>query len=63
MLEYEDYKRDKTVGAASEFITRAIEDNAHEILNQKTYADYISASGPVRNALVVMGCSRMMASR
>lgn len=41
MLEYEDYKRDKTVGAASEFITRAIEDNAHEILNQKTYADYI----------------------
>ena len=26
MLEYEDYKRDKTVGAASEFITRAIED-------------------------------------
>lgn len=41
MLEYEDYKRDKTVGAASEFITCAIEDNAHEILNQKTYADYI----------------------
>ena len=41
MLEYEDYKRDKTVGAASGFITRAIEDNAHEILNQKTYADYI----------------------
>ena len=42
MLEYEDYQREKTVGAASEFITRAIEDNAHEILNQKTYADYIS---------------------
>ena len=41
MLEYEDYQREKTVGAASEFITRAIEDNAHEILNQKTYADYI----------------------
>ncbi len=37
MLEYEDYQREKTVGAASEFITRAIEDNAHEILNQKTY--------------------------
>ena len=29
------------VGVASEFITRAIEDNAHEILNQRTYADYI----------------------
>ncbi len=41
MLEYEDYQREKTAGAASEFITRAIEDNAHEILNQKTYADYI----------------------
>lgn len=41
MLEYEDYQREKTVGAASEFITRAIEDNTHEILNQKTYADYI----------------------
>lgn len=41
MLEYEDYQREKTVGAASEFITRAIEDNAHEILNQKTYVDYI----------------------
>ena len=41
MLEYEDYQKEKTVGAASEFITRAIEDNAHEILNQKTYADYI----------------------
>ena len=37
LLEYEDYQREKTVGAASEFITRAIEDNAHEILNQKTY--------------------------
>lgn len=41
MLEYEDYQREKTVGTASEFITRAIEDNAHEILNQRTYADYI----------------------
>ena len=41
MLEYEDYQREKTMGTASEFITRAIEDNAHEILNQKTYADYI----------------------
>lgn len=41
MLEYEDYQKEKTVGAASEFISRAIEDNAHEILNQKTYADYI----------------------
>ena len=39
MLEYEDYQREKTMGTASEFITRAIEDNAHEILNQKTYAD------------------------
>ena len=41
MLEYEDYQKEKTVGAATEFITRAIEDNAYDILNQKTYADYI----------------------
>ena len=26
MLEYEDYQREKTVGVASEFITRAIEE-------------------------------------
>ena len=32
-------RKDRRV--ASEFITRAIEDNAQEILNQRTYADYI----------------------
>lgn len=62
MLEYEDYQREKTVGAASEFITRAIEDNAHEILNQKTYADYIGTR-PVRNGSAAMGCSQMMVFR
>ena len=29
MLEYEDYLKEPTVGNASEFITRALEDNAY----------------------------------
>ena len=32
-LEYEDYRKEKTVGAASEFITRTLEENADEMLN------------------------------
>lgn len=42
MFEYEDYLQNQTVGAASEFITRAIEDNASQCLTSKTYADYIA---------------------
>lgn len=42
MLEYEDYIKNQTVGTASEFITRALEDNAFESMNTKTYADYIA---------------------
>lgn len=42
MFEYEDYVQHQTVGAASEFITRAIEDNASQCLTSKTYADYIA---------------------
>lgn len=42
MFEYDDYRQSQTVGAASEFITRAIEDNAHQCLTSKTYADYIA---------------------
>ena len=42
MLEYEDYLREPTVGNASEFITRALEDNAYEVMQTKTYADYIA---------------------
>ena len=41
-LEYEDYLKDKTIGAASEFITRALEENADEMIHTKTYADYIA---------------------
>ena len=41
-LEYEDYLKEKTVGAASEFITRTLEENADEMLHTKTYADYIA---------------------
>lgn len=41
-LEYEDYRKEKTVGTASEFITRALEENADEMLHTKTYADYIA---------------------
>lgn len=42
MLEYEDYLKEPTLGNASEFITRALEDNAHEAAGAKTYADYIA---------------------
>ena len=42
MLEYEDYLQTPTLGSASEFISRAVEDNADELRTQKTYADYIA---------------------
>lgn len=42
MHEYEDYIKTQTVGSASEFITRALEDNAQEMMTGKTYADYIA---------------------
>lgn len=41
-LEYEDYIKNPTVYNASEFITRALEDNAYEVMQIKTYADYIA---------------------
>ena len=40
--EYEDYRREKTVGNASEFITRAQEENMDRVADSKTYADYIA---------------------
>ena len=42
MLEYEDYLKEPNVGNASDFITRALEDNAYEVMQTKTYADYIA---------------------
>ena len=42
MLEYEDYKQHETVGNASDFITRALEDNMGAISGRKAYADYIA---------------------
>lgn len=42
MLEYDDYIKEQTVGNASEFISRAIEDNPFAVRNNKTYADYIA---------------------
>ena len=41
MLEYEDYLSKSTVKNASEFISRALEDNASQVMNNPTYADYI----------------------
>ena len=41
-LEYEDYLKDPTIGKASEFITRVLEDNYENTLDKKTYADYIA---------------------
>lgn len=42
MLEYEDYLKEPTVGNASEFISRSLEDNVVEVMESKTYADYIA---------------------
>ena len=42
MHEYDDYISNRTIGNASEFISRALEDNAGEMLDMKTYADYIA---------------------
>lgn len=42
MLEYEDYLANQTMGNASEFISRALEDNADEVMSTKTYADYMA---------------------
>ena len=42
MLEYEDYLKEPTVRNASEFISRSLEDNAVEVMESKTYADYIA---------------------
>lgn len=41
-FEYEDYLKNPTIGNASEFITRTMEDNAYEFMQTKTYADYIA---------------------
>lgn len=40
--EYEDYLKTSNVGNASEFISRALEDNAASVMDRKTYADYIA---------------------
>jgi hypothetical protein len=42
MHEYADYVNSPTVETASEFITRAIEDNINIFIAQPTYADYIA---------------------
>lgn len=42
MLEYEDFIVNPTVQNASEFISRALEDNAPRVMNNSTYADYIA---------------------
>lgn len=42
MHEYKDYVANPNAGNASDFISRAIEDNAHIAMGRKTYADYIA---------------------
>ena len=42
MYEYEDYLENPTRANATEFISRALEDNATSAVNRKTYADYIA---------------------
>ena len=40
--EYLDFKQQATVGNASEFISRVIEENMDAVADSKTYADYIA---------------------
>lgn len=42
MFEYADYLEKLNMGTASDFISRAIEDNAYEIEGRKSYAKYIA---------------------
>lgn len=42
MFEYEDYKAAPTRGAASEFISRALEDNYDQIAKKENYVSYIA---------------------
>ena len=42
LFEYEDYQAAPTRGNASEFITRAIEDNYESIAQRENYVDYIA---------------------
>lgn len=42
MFEYEDYQSSPTRAAASEFITRAIEDNYDQIAKRENYVSYIA---------------------
>ena len=42
LFEYADYQAAKTRGNASEFITRAIEDNYEAIAKRENYVDYIA---------------------
>lgn len=41
-FELEDYQKNRTVGAASEFISHTVEENAAQMMDSKTYADYIA---------------------
>ena len=42
LLEYEDFLKTHTIGKASEFISRVLEENYEGELDKKTYADYIA---------------------
>ena len=43
LFEYEDYQAAPTRGNASEFITRAIEDNYEQVAQKEHYVDYIAS--------------------
>ena len=42
MLEYEDYRKSMTAGNASDFISRAIEENSTDVVGREGYAKYIA---------------------
>ncbi len=55
MFEYEDYAAEPTRTNASEFITRALEDNYNQIAKKDNYLKYI-ATRPRASASVPMDC-------
>ena len=56
MFEYEDYAAEPTRTNASEFITRALEDNYNQIAKKDNYLKYIAHPPPAPSASVPMDC-------
>ena len=58
MLEYEDYLKEPTVGNASEFITRALEDNAYEVMQTNEWNASVRNIKTSTKKLIQQGSSK-----